>query len=50
MAAGDNAQLARDYARFLITAEDYAGEQVLAVMQRLDPKGLDTAMVEGPCA
>ncbi|MFC3671722.1 tetratricopeptide repeat protein [Novosphingobium pokkalii] len=48
MAAGDNAQLARDYARFLITAEDYpAAEQVLAVMQRLDPKGLDTAMVEG---
>lgn len=48
MAAGDNVQLARDYARFLITAEDFAGaDQVLSVMQRLDPKGLDTAMVEG---
>lgn len=48
LAAGDNVALARDYARFLITAEDYAGAQAaLAVMQRGDPKGLDTAMVEG---
>lgn len=48
LAAGDNVQLARDYARFLLTAEDLSGaEQVLGVMQRLDPKGLDTAMLEG---
>jgi len=48
LAAGDNVALARDYARFLMTAEDYAGaQQALAVMQRVDPKGLDTAMVEG---
>lgn len=48
MAAGDDVQLARDYATFLMTAEDIpAAERVLARLRRIDAGGLDTAMVEG---
>lgn len=48
MAAGGNFELARDYARFLIAAEDFAGAQgALAMMQRWQPDGIDTLMVEG---
>ena len=48
MAAGADMQLARDYARFLIAAQDYAGaDTALGVMQRVAGGALDTLMLEG---
>lgn len=51
MAAGEDFALARDYARFLMEAQDHAGAaQAIAVMRKLGPDRLDTAMLDGDLA
>ena len=48
MAAGDDYQLALDYARFLFDDDDIDGaERALAVMRKLAPDRLETRMVAG---
>jgi tetratricopeptide (TPR) repeat protein len=51
LASGDNYQLARDYARFMITAQDDAGaRQALDRVRRLGADRLDTLLLEGTFA
>lgn len=51
MAGKPDALLARDYARMLIEAQDYAGAaRALEVMQRVSPDRLDTRLVAGDLA
>lgn len=51
MAGQPDLQLARDYARMLIEAQDWTGAaNTLATMQRLAPKSLDTQLIAGELA
>jgi len=51
MAAGEDFQLARDYARFLLSAQDYAGAgNAMAVVRKLGPGRLDALQLEGEFA
>ncbi|MCW1381833.1 tetratricopeptide repeat protein [Novosphingobium sp. KCTC 2891] len=51
MAGKPDLLLARDYARILLEAQDYAGAgKALEVMQRLAPDALDTLLVAGELA
>lgn len=51
LAAGDDYQLARDYARFMMTTQDDSGMgEALARVQRLGPDRLDTLLLLGDLA
>lgn len=51
MAAGDDLPTARDFGRFLLDAQDYAGaSQALGVMQKIGAERLDTLMFAGDLA
>ncbi|WP_408590546.1 tetratricopeptide repeat protein [Novosphingobium sp.] len=51
LAAGDDYQLARDYARFMMTAQDDAGtREALDRVRRLGPDRLDTLLLQGQFA
>lgn len=51
MVAGEDFQLARDYARFLLAAQDYAGaEAAMATVRKLGPARMDALQLEGEIA